>query len=498
MSKESVQKLPKHRETILRGMMTVVAERLHDTVTRGTRTTEFPVILLESGAAWPAPYSFAVELARSLARQTSRETLVANLGCDAPESSLRQLDPLTCATDLAVPAAPEMIRADLAAKLTRWKQRFANIVLNPVGATGRAVVEHAHPFADHHGYLLGPGERIESLEGKHFAVQCMENPCLPALSGKAQLISDCAEAEKRFQSGQPATPRFLRTVDSIARCVADLQVGIALGGGAAWGWAHIGVLSVLEKAEMPLDVVAGCSMGTVIGSLRCAGLTLENIREIANYWRTRTRRFVEYRFWRMHLIREKTLRKVFGQYFGNRTVNQTDVPFWANAVDIQTGREFTIQDGPLVDAVRGSIALPGLLPPLARNGHLLVDAGILDPVPVRLARRMGCRFAIGVNAMAPLEAQPVNRHYPRNLVDIMFRCTRIMGHEIGQARAEAAADVMLIPPVREISMLEFDRSEQIIDCGRRVAEENLPQILAGYERLKAYVSPAGESMDLTH
>jgi CRP-like cAMP-binding protein len=233
MSKEMVHRLPKHRETILRGMMTVVAERLHDTVTRGTRTTEYPVVLLESGTSWPATFSFAVELARSLARQTSRQTLVANLGAEARDSSMRQLDPLTCAADLALPSSPDRIRADLAGNLTRWKQRFANVVLNPVGATGKFIIEQAHPFADHHGYLLGPGEQIEKLDGKHFAVQCLEGPALSTLSGKSQLIPDCAETEKRFQSGQPATPRFLRTVDSIARCVADLQVRIALGGGAA-------------------------------------------------------------------------------------------------------------------------------------------------------------------------------------------------------------------------------------------------------------------------
>jgi NTE family protein len=263
-----------------------------------------------------------------------------------------------------------------------------------------------------------------------------------------------------------------------------MQVGIALGGGAAWGWAHIGVLSVLEKAALPVDVVAGCSMGTVIGTLRCTGRSLEELREIANYWRNRTKRFIEYRVWRMHLLNEKAVRRAFARYFGDRQVNQMEIPFWANAVDIGTGREFTIKSGPIVDAVRASISLPGLLPPFDSNGRMLVDAGIMDPVPVNLIRRMGCRYAIAVNAMAPLEGEPLSKRYPINIFDVMFRCTRIMGHEIGQARAEAAANVMMTPPVRNISMLQFDRSEEIIDCGRRVAEENLPAILAGYERLK--------------
>ena len=188
----------------------------------------------------------------------------------------------------------------------------------------------------------------------------------------------------------------------------------------------------------------------------------------------------------MHLLQEKVIRKVFTQYFGDRTVNQMEIPFWANAVDICNGAEFTIQSGTIVDCVRASIALPGLLPPFETGKRLLVDAGIMDPVPASLVRRMGARYSLAVNAMAPLEAQPVNRRYPFNMFDVMFRCTRIMGHEIGQARAESAANILLIPPVRDISMLQFARSQEIIDCGRRIAEEHLPAIMAGYARMKTF------------
>jgi NTE family protein len=377
------------------------------------------------------------------------------------------------------------LRGHLAEKLTAWKGRFANVVLNPLGPDAEQICRQSAAFADYRGDLHGPGDAVVSVSGpKHFVVQSADRPTRDWLSGNCQLAWDAEESENACLAGKPASPRFLRVTDSIARFIADMQVGIALGGGAAWGWAHIGVLSVLEKAGLPVDVVAGCSMGTVIGTLRCTGRSLEELREIANYWRNRTKRFIEYRVWRMHLLNEKAVRRAFARYFGDRQVNQMEIPFWANAVDIGTGREFTIKSGPIVDAVRASISLPGLLPPFDSNGRMLVDAGIMDPVPVNLIRRMGCRYAIAVNAMAPLEGEPLSKRYPINIFDVMFRCTRIMGHEIGQARAEAAANVMMTPPVRNISMLQFDRSEEIIDCGRRVAEESLPAILAGYERLK--------------
>jgi NTE family protein len=159
-----------------------------------------------------------------------------------------------------------------------------------------------------------------------------------------------------------------------------------------------------------------------------------------------------------------------------------EIPYWANATDIKTGREFTISDGPIIDCIFASIALPGLLPPFARGDHLLVDAGIIDPVPVNLVRRMGARYVVAVNAMAALEGQPLSKRFP--MIDIMLRCTRIMGHEIGQARALESANVVVTPTLGTLQMLDFGKGEEIIECGRKAAQANMPAILAGYDRLK--------------
>ena len=223
-------------------------------------------------------------------------------------------------------------------------------------------------------------------------------------------------------------------------------------------------------------------MGSVVGALRCFGVPVPELLAIAEYWRTRTRRFIEWRFWRMSLISDNVARKVFAGYFGERTVNQMEIPYWANAVDIQTGHEFTIQDGSIVDCIRASISLPGLFPAVRRGKHLLVDAGIMDPVPVNLVRRMGARYVVAVNAMAALEEQKLSTRFP--MLDVMMRCTRIMGHEIGQARAEESANVVVTPTLGSITMLDFGKSSEIIECGRRAAAANMPAIMAGYERLK--------------
>jgi NTE family protein len=485
LHREMIPQLPQQREVILRSLMKVIAGRLQDTVSRGAKVRETPVVLLLNSPGFEAPRSFAWELGRSLARQSGRRTLLVTLGGEK-DLPAQDVEGKFAAAEITARATRETVRAELAERLTGWKGQFENVLLNLAGRDTAHIAESTGKFANWMGFLLGPGDPAPAeLGSRRFAVQSTEMPRLPSLSGNRQLISDANLAEVEHFAGRNAPPRFRRTADSIARGIAGLQVGLALGGGAAWGWAHIGVLKVLEQAGMPVDVVTGCSMGSVIGAFYGAGFTVSDLEDIADAHRHRTRRFIEWRFWKMCLINEKRVRKVFRQYFGEREVNRTQIPYWANAVDIRTGKEYTIQDGSLVDCVRSSIALPGLLPPATRDGHLLVDAGIMDPVPVLPLKRMGCHFAIGVNAMAKLDSQEVSSRYPSNAIEVMTRSMFLMGHEIGQARAEQAANIVFTPELGNIKMLQFSRSPEIIECGRRATEAQLPAILAAYERLKA-------------
>jgi NTE family protein len=486
LSKSAMGQVQAHRDKIIHGMMNVVAERLHDTVTQGAKAPESPVIVLRNLPNWEAPYSFAAELGKALSRESGSETLVVNL-IEGPPLDIRPLTEHAFTCSVKVNAVDDALRADSAQRLTEWKTRFTNVILNPVGPRAIAIAERIDAFADSIGKLAGPGDDPGMEPGAtvgpgKFIVQSAAKPGSMTLSGNQQLIWEAAEAEQAWRAGQPAGQRFVRTVNSIARSIVNLQVGLALGGGAAWGWAHIGMLEKLEKAGLPIDVVSGCSMGSVVGALHCSGVPISELLAIAEYWRTRTRRFIEWRLWRMSLISDNVARKVFAGYFGERPVNHMEIPYWANAVDIKTGHEFTIQDGPIVDCIRASISLPGLFPPIARGKHLLVDAGIMDPVPVNLVRRMGARYVVAVNAMAALEGQELSKRFP--MLDVMLRCTRIMGHEIGQARAEESANIVVTPTLGKITMLDFARSSEIIECGRRAAEANLPAIMAGYERLK--------------
>jgi len=476
LPKSAIPKLPKQREEILRGLMLVIAGRLQETVSQGARAPDSPIVLLRNHPHWEAPAAFARELTTSLARQTGRKTLLVNVGADV-EQEIRALSENAAQQEYPI---TDGLRAGLAAKIGHWAAQFEILILNVAQSAGPAPAEAIHQLANCHGDLLGPDDPLPSEERpKHFVVQSGVLPSLPRLDGSHQLIQDAAASE----SGS-ASPRFLRTVDSIARFIAGTQVGLALGGGAAWGFAHVGVLAVLEREGLPVDVISGSSMGSVIGALRAAARSIQDLEDIGDYWSTRTLRFAEWRFWRMCLLNEKFVFKVFRRYFGDLAVNQTETPFWANAVDINTGGEHWIQTGTLVNCIRASIALPGLLPPFEGGSRLLVDAGIMNPVPVHLVRGMGCHFAVAVNVMAGMASQQVRRSYPFNAFDIMVRCMQVMGHEIGEARAGQAADVLFTPDLGNINMLQFARCREIVERGAKAAEANMPAILEGYKRLK--------------
>jgi len=482
--KEDVAMLPRGGEAVFRGLLPEVAGRLHDTVTSGAKAPESPIVLLNNYPNWEAPFSFSSELASSLASQSGRQTLLANLGTSSPRE-VCSIAGNANACSLDMMADDENLRADVAQKLTEWKSGFANVLLNPVGPHRECIANAIRDLADFGGHLVGPGDPLPSeTAGRHFTVQSAAHPTLPFLSCNQQLIYDAASSESAFASGRPVSSKFHRTVDSIARCIAGLQVGIVLGSGAAWGFAHIGVLSVLEDAKLPIDCISACSMGSVIGGLRSAGLTNKELVQFANDWRSHHRRLYELRFWRMSLFSEKAIVKFCSRYIdANRLVNQLEIPFWAGTLDIQTGLEFTIKDGTLLSGVRAATAMPSLLPPFPHNSHLFVD-DIINPVPVNLAKQMGCHFIIAVNVMAQIQAHRVTHRWPLSALEIISRCIFLVAHEIGEAHAEEVADAVINPNPGKITWLEFGRGPEIIDCGRRAAEENLPAILASYESLK--------------
>ena len=176
------------------------------------------------------------------------------------------------------------------------------------------------------------------------------------------------------------------------------KTGIALGSGAARGMAHIGVLRALEDAGQKPGFVAGTSIGALVGGVYAAG-KLDELTDIvlALDWKQAASFFLEASFPRSGLIEGNKVTEFLAKILGRRKIRDLPIPFRAVATEITSGREVVIDDGDLVDAIRASISVPGVFSPAERGGGLLVDGGLVDPVPVGVCRAMGAERVIAVD-----------------------------------------------------------------------------------------------------
>lgn len=469
---------------ILLGMVRLLAGRLQSTIVQGARAAENPVVVLREHPNFEAPAAFSEGLVQSMADQSKQQTMLLKVGA-VKTSEMQQFGPNVYRLNWAASGDFRALAGQVGQKLPEWQERFKSVVIHPIGAERMRLVEAFDDLATNFGDLLGPGDSCppETEDTRAFVVGSANAPQLPELNGRRQLLFDAAETESNHLFGQPMGPRFRRTIDSIARHILRLQVGLALGGGAAWGFMHMGALQVFQDAGLPVDVVAGNSAGTLIGSNWCLGKSCQEIRDqILGMTKSKLSLF-EFRFWKMHMIRESTITKHFKGFYGDSHVNHLPIPFWANALNIEDGEELNITNGLLSDCVRASISLPGLFPPVIVQDRLSIDAGLMDSVPINQVRDMGARFAISVNVMQGLKATKVSRKYPGNLVSIIHRAMMSQAHEVGAARCERASDIVIKPDAGKISLLGFDKVDELIECGRRSAEEHMPVIEAAYKRV---------------
>jgi NTE family protein len=281
--------------------------------------------------------------------------------------------------------------------------------------------------------------------------------------------------------GRPLPERFARTVGSLARAILGTSVGWVLGAGGARGWSHIGILEVLTRARLPIDAVAGSSMGSIVGGLVAQGTPIGELRRVVGEWPRRLRGLREWRAWRMHMGSEHGVESLLMHFFQDRTVPALDLPYAANAVDIESGEEVVIRQGLLRQATRASMAFPGWLPPLQADGRLLVDGATLNPVPVGACRALGADMIIAVNVLGPLVPRPVSRRWPARQFDIMMRTFQLSGYSMGRAHG-IQGDAVLTPDLGDAQMHSFERYDEMIAGGVREGEARVDAVLATYAR----------------
>ena len=302
------------------------------------------------------------------------------------------------------------------------------------------------------------------------------------------------------------------------------RLGLALGSGSARGWAHIGVLRALQEAGVRPDVVCGASIGALVGAAYAAG-ELERFAEwVAGLGMRQVWGFMDFNLSGGMLKGEKLI-AFWRRNFADFDIEASPLPFGAVATDLHSGAEVWLREGSIADAVRASIALPGLFTPVAHaDGRLLVDGGIVNPVPTSLARAMGADIVIGVDlnsdilhrhmqplALAAATAEPPAAPAPPevaargggdwmgrlklwgpgsaahgqvaplpprpSVLDVVMTSVTIMQMRITRSRmAGDPPEVVIAPNLAHLGLLDFHRAAEAIEEGRRAAEAALPQL----------------------
>jgi NTE family protein len=244
------------------------------------------------------------------------------------------------------------------------------------------------------------------------------------------------------------------------------KLGLALGGGAARGLAHIGVLKVLEEEQIAVQCVAGTSAGSMIGSLYCAGLSWREIKETARNidWGD----LVSPTWPTLGIVNPDKLEKTLNELLQHKQFEDLAIPFRAVAVDIGSGEEVVLQSGPVARAVRASCSIPGIFQPTEIDGRLLVDGGLTNDVPTDVVSRMGASRVIGVD----LNADRVVPKRPENLIEVFYRSLNILIYNSAQ-KARRQADLMLVPRLEGFAYHDLGRLDELIAQGERAAREQI-------------------------
>lgn len=262
------------------------------------------------------------------------------------------------------------------------------------------------------------------------------------------------------------------------------KTGYALGGGGARGAAHIGVLKVLEQRGIFPDVIAGTSAGALVGALYAHGLKPTEIEKLALQlnWRE-LGRFADLTMPRSGLVEGKRFMTRLKSFLGDIQFSDLELPLVCVATDIMTGEEALLCEGSVVDAVRASISVPGLMIPVRQGGRYLVDGGLVNQVPARTCRQMGADYVIGVNVSPNPASVPSGRKGARreteesrqtapNLVKVLLQMSLINGYRQAMRDLEYA-DLVINPPVDDIGLFEFGRAAQAIAVGEEAARRAL-------------------------
>lgn len=256
--------------------------------------------------------------------------------------------------------------------------------------------------------------------------------------------------------------------------VPPLKVALVLGGGAARGFAHIGVIKALEAQGIVPDLVVGTSAGAVVGSLYAAGLNGFELQKLA--LEIEENQFSDWSLPDRGVLKGEALQNFINKAVGNRPLEKLPRSLAVVATDLASGEPVAFRTGNTGMAVRASSAVPGVFQPTQINGRDYVDGGLVSPVPVRTAREMGATFVIAVD----ISARPRDGR-TRSSFDVLLQTFAIMGQALGRQET-AAADVVIRPQTSELTAADFNSRHKAVLEGEKAAAAVMNELKLKLER----------------
>lgn len=265
------------------------------------------------------------------------------------------------------------------------------------------------------------------------------------------------------------------------------KIGLAFGGGFARGLAHIGALKVFDEEKLPIDFIAGTSVGSVIGALYCSGISAKELEEIAAIIRFKD--IGRYTLSRFGFVSNDRLAVLLNKILKVKTFEELRVPLAIAATDFVTGEPVTFREGGLVDAVRASCAYPGMFLPVRVNGRLLVDGLLSHVVPAPPLKEMGADRVLAVSLSAHWCTDASG---PRHVFDVIGQCFSIAAEKMS-ANWRKDADLVIEPDIACFGYDDFARAADLVRVGEKATRDVLPQIK---QWLEAPQAQAALSMNL--
>jgi len=286
---------------------------------------------------------------------------------------------------------------------------------------------------------------------------------LVLLAGVA-LLAACASVPVTDTGPAPAAPPVAAAAKVPAR------IGLALGGGAARGFAHVGVIQVLEEAGIHPTLVTGTSAGSLVAAIYASGKSGAQLQQIAETMEEATMADWRLPLFSPGMLRGEALARYVNGQVNSALIESMPLPLGIVATDLATGLDTLFQRGDTGTAVRASSAVPAVFQPVRISGRDYVDGGLVSPVPVRAARKMGAELVIAVDISSPPDS-----NLGGGTLDVLLQTFSIMGKSINTFELKDA-DVVVRPSLQGISSADFASRKRAIEAGRQAMLKMLPSL----------------------